>query len=148
MDVMQPNTIISTRVIVEHDDKIVLLRRAPSNEFMGSWELPGGTVEPGETIPEAAVRETRQESGLDIELLTDLPHLIDDRKIWDGKHTGAFYKAYGFIGLTDSLDITLSDEHVDQTWLLPSEALRSPHLTSTSRKAILELGRLLNGWSK
>ncbi len=53
---------------VVHDGSRVLLvrRRFPPNE--GRWALPGGLVELGETVEEAAVREVREETGLDVSI--------------------------------------------------------------------------------
>ncbi|MBU5465918.1 NUDIX domain-containing protein [Virgibacillus sp. MSJ-26] len=36
---------------------------------MRGWEMPGGIVEEGESLKDAAIRETKEESGIDIEVL-------------------------------------------------------------------------------
>ena len=42
----------------------VLLQKRDDN---GLWGLPGGSVEPGESVTEAVVREVREETGLEVE---------------------------------------------------------------------------------
>ena len=50
------------------EDKIVLIRRA-GPPFKGFYAIPGGFVEYGETVEDAAVREMKEETGLDVKLL-------------------------------------------------------------------------------
>jgi ADP-ribose pyrophosphatase YjhB (NUDIX family) len=58
------NSIVpSASTIVVKEGKILLQRRSNT----GLWALPGGTMEIGETIGEAAIRETKEEAGLDVE---------------------------------------------------------------------------------
>ncbi len=48
-----------------HDGKLLLHKHAK----LGKWLPPGGHIEPNETPPEAARRETREETGLEIEFI-------------------------------------------------------------------------------
>ena len=53
--------------LITKSNSVVLIRRK-NPPFKGSWALPGGFVEYGETVELAAIRETKEETGLDIEL--------------------------------------------------------------------------------
>ena len=56
---------IASAVIVQ-DGRLLLARRR-QQEGTVLWALPGGAVEPGESVEEAAVRETLEETGLTVE---------------------------------------------------------------------------------
>ena len=60
-----PKHIVSAAAIVLNDRNELLLIKGPRR----GWEMPGGQVEEGESIKEAAVRETKEESGIEIEIV-------------------------------------------------------------------------------
>ncbi|HJN44433.1 MAG: NUDIX hydrolase [Acidobacteria bacterium] len=63
---LDPKVAVGTIIAME-DDRIVLVRRA-INPGYGRWVFPGGYVDRGEMVSVAAVREAREEAGLEIRL--------------------------------------------------------------------------------
>jgi ADP-ribose pyrophosphatase YjhB (NUDIX family) len=55
-------------VIAEHDGKVLLVRRR-LNPRRGLWSFPAGFVDFDEVPAEAAVRECREETGLEVEII-------------------------------------------------------------------------------
>ncbi len=52
--------------IFSSDNKILLGQSIKGGAYEGSWCVPGGGIEPGETALQAAIRETKEEVGVDI----------------------------------------------------------------------------------
>ncbi|RDW15789.1 ADP-ribose pyrophosphatase [Oceanobacillus arenosus] len=60
-----PKHFVSAATIVINDNKEILLIKGP----MRGWEMPGGIVELGESLKDGAIRETKEETGIDVEIL-------------------------------------------------------------------------------
>ncbi|MBO3748796.1 NUDIX domain-containing protein [Streptosporangiaceae bacterium NEAU-GS5] len=69
----------SVNVVVTNDAGEVLMIRRSDN---GNWAVPGGAIDLNESLPEAAVRETREETGIEAEITglvgiyTDPRHIV------------------------------------------------------------------------
>jgi ADP-ribose pyrophosphatase YjhB (NUDIX family) len=63
---LDPKVAVGT-IVRADDDRLVLVRRAIEPGY-GLWVFPGGYVDRGEEVTAAAVREAREEAGLDVEL--------------------------------------------------------------------------------
>jgi ADP-ribose pyrophosphatase YjhB (NUDIX family) len=61
------NPIPTVDIIIEKDDKVVLIRRK-NEPFKGKLALPGGFVNEGELIEDRAIKEAKEETSLDVEL--------------------------------------------------------------------------------
>ena len=59
--------IVSVGGVIVNGDRVLLIKRA-HEPLKGTWSIPGGVVELGETLTEAVAREVREETGLDVEV--------------------------------------------------------------------------------
>jgi len=67
--------LVGVGAVVVEDGRVLLVRRG-SQPLKGHWTLPGGMLEVGETLAAGVVREVREETGLDVELI-ELVDLLD-----------------------------------------------------------------------
>jgi 8-oxo-dGTP diphosphatase len=110
---------IAVSAAVFRDDRVLIVRRAHP-PAAGLYTLPGGVVEPGETLAEAAVREVREETGLDIEPL----ELVGYREVITRDAAGGVERHFvilPFAARWRAGEITLNEELAEAHWLRPSE---------------------------
>ena len=105
------------KILVQNDEgEFLMLKKASSYEDMGDrWEQPGGKIEDDEDRFEAARREIKEETGLEISELNDLVRL----------ELEASEKINCFVMCTDSFsgDVQIDEEHQDWRWIDKKEAL-------------------------
>lgn len=110
-DGMELYRITGCAVVFDQDGRI-LLKKDPER----GWELPGGHAENGESIPEAVIREVREETGIEIEVvrLCGITQDIASRVIhtfWRARAVGGSLKTgeesvdVGFFAAEDALEL-------------------------------------------
>ena len=97
-------------IILDSDDRVLLLQRPLEARWAPSqWAFPGGKLEGAETPLEAAIRETKEETTLDIFNLKRVKIMIAKPVV------GYYTRTYGG-------DVRINDEHNDWAWV-PEDAI-------------------------
>lgn len=119
-----PKHILAVAVmVINQENKLLLV-----NAYSRGWEFPGGYVEKGESIKEAAIREVKEESGIDIEL-TRLCGIEQDIV----RSTCVFL----FEGKPVSGELSCSFEHLDVGYFSVEEAIRKITLKCFKQRVTL-----------
>jgi nucleoside triphosphatase len=105
-----------------------------SHKWPDAYVIPGGHVELGERLEEAAIREAKEETGLDIYDLKfiNFQEFIHDPSFWKHKH----FIFFDYACRTDSLEVKLNDEAQEHVWVRPEAALHLLPLDSYTRKSL------------
>jgi 8-oxo-dGTP diphosphatase len=107
---MTPQTpLLTVDIVILHQNQIVLIRRK-NPPYQNHYAIPGGFVEIGETVEEAAVREAKEETGLDVTLIKLLGVYSDPKRDPRGHTVSIVYLAKGegrLEAATDAKDVAL-----------------------------------------
>ena len=106
--------------LIEHESRLVLIRRL-ADPLAGYWAPPAGYVETGESVPEAVIRETREETGLEIAL----DGLLDVYSRADVNVLIVAYRAHVIGGV-----LAAGDDAIEAGLFAPGELPQEPPPTS------------------
>lgn len=116
---------------LEKEGKILYLLRSPGKEEGNRWGVPGGKVEPNETIIHASIRELKEEIGIDIEEKDVIPLI----PLYFRKNGKDFIFHLIRIKIEIPFEVILNEEHTDARWFLPEEIDSFPMVLG-SKKAL------------
>ncbi len=91
---------VSCGGVVIHDGKVLLLYKNQNGRYMG-WVLPKGTVEPGETHQQTALREVKEETNSDAEIVK---YIGKTQYTFRGNEDIVSKTVHWYLMVTDSFD--------------------------------------------
>jgi len=112
----------ATAIIPYPDGKILLIKRN-TRPFIGYWGLPGGRMDPGETIEQTIVRECKEETGLDVAVVRTVGEYVE-RGIKD--YVEYEYYPTCFVVKPVGGEIKRQESEIQEIKLFPLKALPKP----------------------
>jgi ADP-ribose pyrophosphatase len=128
--------LVGVGTVTIKEGKILLVRRA-FDPGAGKWSIPGGLVEVGEKLSEAAARETEEETGVKVQTL-ELINVFDMIDRDEHGKVKYHYVLVDFLAKPVGGEERTSCEVTDLKWLTFEQA-KTMDLTRTARKALEEL---------
>ncbi|MFC1417482.1 NUDIX domain-containing protein [Streptacidiphilus cavernicola] len=124
-DAPQPNSLVvaASAVVADEDGRILLQRRTDN----GLWALPGGGMEMADSLPGTAVREVKEETGLDVEITGLVGTYTDPRHVIaysDGEVRRQFNVC--FTARVVGGQLAISDESTELRFVAPEDVPTLP----------------------
>jgi len=111
--------IVGVGAVIIENGRALLVRRG-TEPLKGQWSIPGGVVELGETLRQAAVREAKEETGLEVEAGEVLE--VVDRIMRDPQHRVQYhYVLVDFLCRLISGEARSGADASELRWITPEE---------------------------
>ncbi|MEO3810712.1 NUDIX domain-containing protein [Sphaerisporangium sp. B11E5] len=130
----------SVNVVVTNQAGDILLIRRTDND---NWAVPGGAIDLGESIPQAAIRETREETGIDCEITGIVGTYSDPKHVILYTSNGEARQEFSIVLTAKAVsgEPTPSDESREVRWVSRDQAESYP----MDRSMRLRIGHYLSG---
>lgn len=130
--------------ILNAKNELLMLHRKDN----GKWTMPGGTLEFGESLAECALREVKEESGLDVEI-KDIIGTYTDPNVRIAYSDGEVRQEFTIVyyGEVHGYDVALDDESSGYQWVPLDEVSRLP-LTDSQKRRIRDVSEYLRSSAK
>lgn len=138
--------IVGVGAIIIEDENVLIVRRGQPPK-MGAWSIPGGGVDLGEDLEEACMREVREETGLEVEILSEgrvLNRVTRDE--WE--RVQFHYVLIDFVCRPTGGVLQAASDISDARWVPLSEVSSLSPMTSGTAEFILESVAALNRSSR
>lgn len=124
--------IVGVGAVIVQDGRLLIVKRGVE-PGKGKWSIPGGAVDLGEEAREAVVREAREECGLDIEIIEDIPmDAVDNISIDKEGRFRYHYVLLQFLAHPKGGTLKPSSDVLDAKWV-PLEEVEKYDLTKSFR---------------
>ena len=108
---MKTDTVLAVGVVItDSADRVVLVKRGKEPQ-RGRWTVPGGSVEPGETLQQAAAREALEETGLQVQIGGELWNLLSPTA------DGRTFEIHDFAATVTGGELRAGDDADDARWI-------------------------------
>ena len=111
-------------VLVDNDNRVLMLKRGKTSKHAGEWDLPGGHIRENESLNAGLEREVLEETQLSVK-----KHLFYKKM----ENISFFYGKY------DNQPVKLSHEHIDYTFFSQEELDPSDKFQNISLKVLQEV---------
>lgn len=132
---------VGVGILIRRGDRYLLIKRAADPDA-GLWSIPGGLVEVGERAADAAVREAREETGLDVEVVEILG--VVDKIIREGGRVKFHFVIVDYLAEPRGGALEASSDALDAVWVGAEEFPRY-ELSSTLVELLRRVGLYSEG---
>lgn len=130
-------------VAIINDRKELLMLHRKDNK---KWTMPGGTMEFGESMADCALREVKEESGLNV-VIKDIIGTYTDPNIRVSYSDGEVRQEFTIVyyGEVQGYNVSLDEESSNYVWVSFDEVLKLPLADSQRRRLVDVINYLENG---
>lgn len=96
--------------VIRNNGKFLVMKRSEETSSSGLWTFPGGKIKENEDVEEAALREVKEETGLEPEIIREGESYMNTGELGE-------WKIFPVLMESDSREVEMNHEHSEYRWI-------------------------------